>query len=913
MYQLPYVILKITLLSAVIAEPVLRETLTAAAAANGQATAEDTGGSSNDDEKTLSEQILEGKYGLIHTELFNSVPSRPGVLSYNINPEVPKDNVNNLGGLDPEEIWLAENHLLVLKGGNFTDQDVAVSWPYIDNYIAPPRQVKIPDNPKVPPPFPVQLEDGGPVDFVRVNGSTWTPMYPPNFPPFLPSPPPNGTFDEDDQSLYYPPKYDFVYAQENSTRVPPGPLVPGIVLPPPPDFFAPLQKQSKPKKINLDTSKTIPRFNQKPYFKMPKVNHNVKILSDHNNWVPITGFNNYVDGPQQNNNPKLSTTALGYNYGSQQLFPTNPTADRPDTYYYYDSGSGGYDNSYDVEKPGKHNKYVDPGTVAVKSQKKNPPRIVNDKSTTGKPYYEYNYVASDYGGALKSQPIAVVPASVPPQQVEYGHQQSGRRPEWSSAETPKSVYPEPSRQPLQQQHQQEEQYSDVLDDYGVYQTDRPSYGTDNPYHAFFTQDDASLVDENTKKYFALFGQKVKTEKTVQVTSTLSPPAQNYHSNKPKVVSLIDDVAVNYKRPRPTDPDSEIVTQDPRPCSPDKIKLQQPTTRPFSQQSLFDDVRVNYQQQPLRAEQVTKLTPLYDDVRVNYRQPVPPRDPDSEYVTSLKKAPPISLADDTQVNYKRPLPTINPNAEFAVVTLRPYVAEQVTQRPPLVNPVLFDQAIYNGQPSRNPIAQRPSYAQNVKTNNAEPAVTQRPYINVLPYNDGQGLNYNERPLQKQRPTVEVTTTERPYLQGHNSYLEDALANYQLPHRNRPNTADGLSRPRVKFPQTSLIDDVRVNYKLPLPTKNRDAEYFTQRPPAHVHPPVSLIGDTQVNYKQPLPAKDPDAEYINIVSTQRPVNRVVSYNLPGNSGSHFFFLTTHTGHPIQYNLGPKNYQYFKRNVK
>lgn len=136
------------------------------------------------------------------------------------------------------------------------------------------RQVKLPKRPKVPPPFPVRLRDGGPIELLGSSGGRPLPPYPslqfPPFPPFPPAkpslppppfplppgavflpPPSNQTepLDEDDPSIYYPPPYDFSYPKDNSSKVPAGPLVPGIVLPPPPDFFGP-QEVSEIKKLN---------------------------------------------------------------------------------------------------------------------------------------------------------------------------------------------------------------------------------------------------------------------------------------------------------------------------------------------------------------------------------------------------------------------------------------------------------------------------------------------------------------------------------------------------------------------------------------------------------------------------------------------------------------------------------------
>ena len=298
-------------------EPALDDGLLLSSAGNGKerkGATSSASSSDDDDKKTLSQQVKEGKYGLIQNEIFPARPKRPGIISYSSNPEVPGDNINNLGGLDEEEIWLAENHVLVLKGGNFPETEspsdhLDNSWPPIDNYKAPRRQVKIPPQPKVPPPFPVQLSDNGPVQIIGTNGSTYDtengtvefdglpggfrgflPGEGPYFPfpsnttgdvtqgspekknkaegapgPFYPAlppgavivpPPSNQTdYDDEDQSIYYPPPYSFVYPEDNSTAIPPGPLVPGIILPPPPDFFSSLDDDSKVTTKDKFTSK----------------------------------------------------------------------------------------------------------------------------------------------------------------------------------------------------------------------------------------------------------------------------------------------------------------------------------------------------------------------------------------------------------------------------------------------------------------------------------------------------------------------------------------------------------------------------------------------------------------------------------------------------------------------------------
>ncbi|XP_058468116.1 uncharacterized protein LOC131440657 isoform X4 [Malaya genurostris] len=116
--------------------------------------------------KTLADQVVEGKYGLIHNELFRTTPHRPGVLSYIHNIEIPQDDAANFGGLNKKEIWLSEGHLLVLNGGRVNEHFNGSKWKAIDSFSAPLRQVKIPLNPKIPPPFPIQLTDDGPIHFV---------------------------------------------------------------------------------------------------------------------------------------------------------------------------------------------------------------------------------------------------------------------------------------------------------------------------------------------------------------------------------------------------------------------------------------------------------------------------------------------------------------------------------------------------------------------------------------------------------------------------------------------------------------------------------------------------------------------------------------------------------------------------
>ncbi|XP_063988504.1 adhesive plaque matrix protein isoform X2 [Diachasmimorpha longicaudata] len=277
----------------------------------------------DDEKKTLAQQVKEGKYGLIQDEIYPKKSKRPGILSYLSNPEVPKDTSKNLGGLDEDEIWLAENHVLVLRGGNFPEHETEQpsgdlrGWSPIDDFQAPKRQVKIPSSPQVPPPFPIQLNEGGPVTVLGSNdtdkpqwfdglispnetifytdrndttkenpqtdrktksglslGGIVGPFFP-SLPPgavFLPPPGNQSDYDDDDQSIYYPPPYSFKYNQDNSTAVPPGPLVPGIILPPPPDFFSQLEEK-KTTKSHITKYPKRPTTTSKPPAHLHRKSH----------------------------------------------------------------------------------------------------------------------------------------------------------------------------------------------------------------------------------------------------------------------------------------------------------------------------------------------------------------------------------------------------------------------------------------------------------------------------------------------------------------------------------------------------------------------------------------------------------------------------------------------------------------
>ena len=73
----------------------------------------------------------ESPYGLIQEVLPTQSGRRPAAASSNFRPFA----TNDLGGLRPSEVFLADGDLLILKGGTASDEIGGGNvWPPIDNY-----------------------------------------------------------------------------------------------------------------------------------------------------------------------------------------------------------------------------------------------------------------------------------------------------------------------------------------------------------------------------------------------------------------------------------------------------------------------------------------------------------------------------------------------------------------------------------------------------------------------------------------------------------------------------------------------------------------------------------------------------------------------------------------------------------
>ncbi|XP_015112956.1 uncharacterized protein LOC107038392 [Diachasma alloeum] len=941
----------------------------------------------DDEKKTLAQQVKEGKYGLIQDEIYPSKSKRPGILSYLSNPEVPKDTAKNLGGLDEDEIWLAENHVLVLRGGNFPEHEKEQpsgdlrGWSPIDDFQAPKRQVKIPASPEVPPPFPVQLNEGGPVTVLGSNdtdkpqwfdglipanetlfysdrnattkenpqndrktksglslGGIVGPFFP-SLPPgavFLPPPGNQSDYDEDDQSIYYPPPYSFKYNQDNSTAVPPGPLVPGIILPPPPDFFSQLEEKKttkshitkypkrpsttakpathfhrksnpKPHKFTSSSSPSStkePRpFTMKPLnkFKLKNItssstettntpkqvlpfvevtasvpnkvspleiseittvrpivtNQVIETSTEDQNerprWTgsglkspPIVAY--YASSPSPIEEsieiaakttkprkilPSVPSSASYYFYeeASDDVSGTTPTPvyfqettpasieDYPSPeartkkpYYHVDvTNSQRTPQQYDVEvevieqvvkTSSPRYQYTDPAPstlpVSPRSQSQRmlsdspifyknvterpklnlhsffitpPPKRYNQpQQQKPKPVYQYSFEAADYAQRGRQKELYKPLQEVQPgKQVTFNEWQEEIQdvdPQYNDYNT--EVVPEQRLQP-ERSH---------------YRTRTPSYPTTtirsnvvdttpNPQHAYYTKQEERLLDDVTREYFTNFGRKINRDRLKSTTPIYGKSSVTERPNYSTVNSFstnsFDERQKTYSKPR---------------------------------------VEVHYGDQTHR---------------------------------------PFSLEGDTRVNYQEPLPPMNPDAEF----LPGYGPKKGNDR---------EQVIERFKP-------------------AEPI---RPYIPVDEFSEeirepaGPTVNYRYT-----SPTINPDAEfSSEYSPKEDNEWEQVIERFKV------------SKPiRQYIPVDEYSEQIREpagpTRFVPLDEKREGQREFPARP-------VSLSGDIAVNYRDPRPPINPNAEFIDPVNNEQPSqgkpSSYFSYRLPGDGG-HFYFLTPH----------------------
>lgn len=930
----------------------------------------------DDERKTLAQQVLDGKYGLIQTELFSSPVKRPGILSYEINPEVPKDNINNLGGLKPEEIWLAENHLLVLKGGSFSDseQGSKMIWPPIDSYVAPQRQVKIPQNPKIPPPFPIQLKEGGPIEVIKgKNGTKNIPSYfgppflfqnPVNIPnkanenetkqrqgnltqgnggipfPFLPPeiglyppaiaflPPPGNLteLDEDDPSIYYPPRYDFVYTKNYTSFVPAGPLVPGIILPPPPNFFAPLENDTS-ERINPvnKQANVIQKINKSRTSGMNRVRSK---LQPHGNSLKPKGLNitqeqkitpiQYTANKHQNKITLSSTL----NKTNEDWVPI--PAPRP--FYITDISKLKMISGEDInETPLKYdipkNGWALDNTTKQEflADKKQPPRFKSTKGsdnigvylTTGisnenfivsnspRPtmknvqFYESNYddnkqlIPEEYSKITKVNNIKIVKPSLAENTTPKNHLKQyyyNKNQYKSNTLLPEVIYEDfsvttpPVNGRLMVPNVKYEDYKNTIKGTSkplsfLYYEQEPKYQADDGGYRYDVPETSNLNSYRQDQYRAI----PPNENKITYSTTQKPPIYEYSYSAPGYGTLeAPKVGINYE-----------TTSKPIIYESNLKSTKRPQYTYFEFQTTPKQNDFNYD--------ISNVDSLYPTVQpqVNIK---------NKYgnIKSFKTEEPFiayNIQDKGQ----------DENTKDYFISFGQKINQKDRVRTSSISQP--NQQYYTKPYYENYDHTTPSPPKRTNTNIRFPDTYNiqgdTPYYTKKEYSIPKYENSNKK-IKSNVPTDNYSYYYGPSNIGFQAYREyehgvvppnrlssDINVNYKTPKPPINPDAEYIE-PYINLrPNHPLHGDIDVNYNIPNPTINPDAEFIDQSY-IKVRPNHPLNGDIDVNYKIPNPTINPEAEFINqdyINSKPFKENSYVSYRLPGNSG-HFYFLTPQT---------------------
>ncbi|OAD61406.1 hypothetical protein WN48_10108 [Eufriesea mexicana] len=868
----------------------------------------------DDEKKTLSQQVKEGKYGLIQNEIYEKKPKRPGIISYLGNPEVPKDTIENLGGLDEDEIWLAENHVLVLRGGKFpgheTTQgsgDSSQTWPPIDDYKAPRRQVKIPAKPKIPPPFPVQLTEGGPIQIIGPNGtkdigngtvdyrkdplftkgllSEDGPLYaviangsimilPPFYhaiPPgavFVPPPSNQSDYDEEDQSIYYPPPYSFQYQQDNATAVPPGPLVPGIILPPPPDFFSALEDKKTMTKKYTKRPETTSVSRPRPTYLPPR-----KLTTKqqkNTTMVPIT-------------KPRSNVSGVTKVYGRIMHRNLTETTTRPNTKAipYIEITTASPDKTTTLDNPEFYNIPLVGNQVVSQdnSQEKNQAwsGIVTSKTIPIVAYY-----ATSTQSTLE-RPVEVTPASIKsivttsnpersPSQASYYFYEESNEPYRT---TPSQIYYKTTTEaPL---------YETV--------TQPRNEGKKKQYYSVETVPSR----ETSKDYSIKFiGSPVKNSGPIRYSdSTVTQSSTRYESGSTRTQGqrMLPDHAPLYYQTisaRPAVPVQAYYTTS----KPQNYYRQEAKPKPIYQYSFeaADYSKRGEQRQRYEERQQANAFNEYEEVKINGNYNGHRYDYENESVPQKRVKPQV---------YKTQQP-IYPSTTDSVISTTPNPQLYYTQQDEkFLDDVtkeyftIFGKKLpHKGIPSTTPIysklnsvTERPDY-DNVDTyvedfDTPEPPVYKTPNVKVH-YGD-----QSQRPYSLKDDILVNYRQPLPPINPDSEFIAVADPNQQRPSYRIPNRDEQPLAPIRAYPPQPLVNPRNgspTNY-VPVVESPEELDEYPQLP-------ISLEDDIKVNYRDPRPTINPDAEFIDPIPVQEnqpeKPKAYFAYRLPGDGG-HFYFLT------------------------
>lgn len=954
----------------------------------------------DEDKKTLADQVAEGKYGLIQNEIFDKAPKRPGIVSYEPNAETRlKDNLQSLGGLKKDEIWLAEDHLLVLKGGSFperTKETEGRPWPPIDAYEAPNRQVKLPQNPKVPPPFPVRLSDNGPLVFLTPNGSVPASLFPPFFTgegesplppppflfpsgapypssddqrnatsggapqsgspfpflpgnasegafPFLPSmngsfpegfppgavflPPPSNQsdlYDEDDPSIYYPPPYNFSYRADYNNKVPAGPLVPGIVLPPPPDFFAPLE-ESTTEAVKTTTARPSTTYTRTKTTTRPTPTHTVQ-RTKYKTRPTTTEAPRTTEIPTTITTPPPVEVVTTLKTRKPQRIPSrhpvrvhnlpdeNTTRTKTEKPVYktrtkVTSKPLSVSVIYDYPEPVYNNKV--PTTTekpyVLYDVPQRPTVTSNDISSTQVPLRaHYSNVQKDVP-TTKLQPV--YNNRKPNDNAFTSYYFYDEQPKTSPSPATffdgrhyyKTVPVNQTPYPQQQNANTQTGYNPAVDiSYGaIDQADALFLWPQKQGPRTLTQEYFSIQKPRTQPVYvqqqkqrpeAFYQQIADIQQTIDFFTTKRPKVHSHraHTHKPKAITGRPVYQFSYQnQPRPEQLPFRAPKLDPEPFRP-MVSY----SKPFNVANEFNAI-------PPSVSPAYNQQYLVENVQVTTESPT-----SSRYYPTTKtydeEYDDAQFAKDVRNNKNR--------HQYQMQSDQPAPVHHVS-RYPNTTPNPISQGYYTKQDE--------SYFDDITKNSFDVfgkklednthdvnglAVTAPLDTVRTPINNNINLQYAYELVENQSPNPP-------------SLDRDTLVNYRLPRPTVNPESEQVPQVNAELVEQkppSLEHDTLVNDRFPLPTINPDSEFIPianpgyrtpqqYRAPTQVQRPQftgeqydlnrpSLVGDTAVNYKRPLPPINPEAEWIGPVNTAgegRP-GSFVSYRLPGE-GAHVYFLT------------------------
>ncbi|XP_011160697.2 adhesive plaque matrix protein [Solenopsis invicta] len=934
------------------------------AAGNGKEGKSNRGGSdsgSSDDEdgkKTLSQQVKEGKYGLIQNEIYGDRPKRPGIISYLGNPEVPKDTIDNLGGLDEDEIWLAENHVLVLRGGKFPEHEQngqqpsgdneQPKWPPIDDYNAPKRQVKIPSRPKIPPPFPVQLTEGGPVQLIGPNGTAeeiangtldynTNPLYTkgllPGEDPFF-AISPNGTaFSVEEKSSRgnsdqkgikpeLPPPHGALPPFYHA--IPPGAIFvppPGnqsdydeedqsIYYPPPYSFYYP-----------QDNTTAVPPGPLVPGIILPPPPDFFSALDDKK-----TTTKKYTKRPTTTSSPATRPTYLP---PRKLTTKQNKASSVPPTLVTKTSTTSSTSTKISFGRATIKNV-----TDVFKSKQKTTPRVQVTTSTSGKPHTLENteiytispvignqvseattqqkdwstlvssktipvlaYYPSTTQSSTVERPVEVTPASI---KSIITSSQSGQSPNHASY----YFYEESTDENSDVTAKQSPVYyeSTTKSPYYNIETSYP-HQTEQKKHYYAAVETIPPVETSKDYKVKLIDSIVKNSQTFQYTDDSETTSAKFDASSSRDQSqrMLADAPVYYHQPIPARPLQTYYT------TPKPQTYYRQTTKPkpvyqysfqvadYSKQRPYNGEQ---QQQQQQQQQDTSVFSEYQDVKSGNRQY------DYEDIDS----PSRHQLPRKQIPYKTQHPVYSTSTAYPIVdtTPNPQYAYFTQQDEKLLDDVTKEYFTIFGKklPDAKISSTTPIYGKSS-------SVTEKPEHNV----NGYVPNVYTRPVTYKTPSVKVRygdQSHRPY-----SLKDDTRVNYRrpLPPINPDSEFIEIIEPPKHQPkQPSPLPNYGLqteNYRLqnqgvqqhrPTPRyrlrgtiqpANRHTNNFvpfseSREELENIQEPVSLLDDIEVNYKNPRPPINPDAEFIDPVTVQDNQNAYFAYQLPGDVG-HFYFLT------------------------